>query len=305
MVMPEGLGSRSPRQADQRLSASAPQGALPRPCYLTDEWLQGHGVRDISELLEALRPESVVMRPEALRAIKATRLSFARNLIARMARERWRTDLRHMEMDRNGVGRFIYGIDASGYQLQFGMLALAPQEFEWPGRIADAGFDFLGAILDGPVDAPRMWRELDELHRKMWSGRTDNQCYGWTAINRSNRFFDHTVERLAEGKQPDLDFLATGGGYIVRNAGWHGNGRLGRDLGSPSARTIHSPIPTTWTCSHFISSVSPASMSPRRLPASATHRVRQPCPLKSSARWGSVIRRAWAWWRRWFGGLRG
>jgi hypothetical protein len=95
------------------------------------------------------------------------------------------------------------------------------------GRIADAGFDFLGAILDGPVDAPRMWRELDELHRKMWSGRTDNQCYGWTAINRSNRFFDHTVERLAEGKQPDLDFLATGGGFIVRNAGWHGNGRFG------------------------------------------------------------------------------
>ena len=200
---------------------------MPRPAYLTDEWLREHGVRDIDELLGALRPETVVMRPESLRAIKATRLSFARNLISRMARERWRIELRHMEMDRNGVGRFIYGIEANGHQLHFGMLAFAPQEVEWPGRIADAGFDFLGAVLDGPVDAPRMWRELDELNGKMWSGRTDNQCYGWTAINRSNRFFDHTVERLAEGKQPDLDFLATGGGYIVRNAGWHGNGRFG------------------------------------------------------------------------------
>ncbi len=167
------------------------------------------------------------MRPESLRAMKATRLSFARNLISRMARERWRIELRHMEMNRIGVGRFIYGIDANGYQLHFGMLAFAPQEVEWPGRIADAGFDFLGAILDGPVDAPRMWRELDELRDRMWSGRTDNRCYGWTAINRSNRFFDHTVESLAAGKQPDLDFLAAGGGYIVRNAGWHGNGRFG------------------------------------------------------------------------------
>jgi hypothetical protein len=35
------------------------------------------------------------------------------------------------------------------------------------------------------------------------------------------------VERLATGRQPDGAFLATGGGYVIRNAGWYGNGRQG------------------------------------------------------------------------------
>jgi len=137
------MAAHETRHAIGDASGGRSREVLPRPAYLTDEWLHAHGIRDIDGLLGALRPETVVMQPESLRAIKATRLSFARNLISRMARERWRIELRHMEMDRTGVGRFIYGIDANGHQLHFGMLAFAPREFEWPGRIADAGFDFL------------------------------------------------------------------------------------------------------------------------------------------------------------------
>jgi hypothetical protein len=184
-------------------------------------------VDDVDALLDRLRPEDLVASPEALRAAKATRLSFARSLVARMVRERWRIELCHIELDDMGAGRLIYSIDANGRTMHFGVHSFRPQEFEWAGRIADAGFDFLGAILDGPLDMPRMMRELDELTTKMWVGRTDNVSYGWTAANRSNRFFDHTVECLSEGRQPDVEYLASGGGYIIRNAGWHGNGRFG------------------------------------------------------------------------------
>ena len=49
--------------------------------YLTDEWLRAHGVRDVDALLQRLRPEDHVMRPDVLRTIKAPRFSFARSLL--------------------------------------------------------------------------------------------------------------------------------------------------------------------------------------------------------------------------------
>lgn len=210
-----------------RQNEKSGSGAVPRPPYLTDEWLRAHGVRDIDALLSRLRPEDLVMRPETLRAIKATRFSFARSLVERMSRERWRIELSYIDLDKSGAGRLVYTIDAVGHRMYFAVISFPPQEFEWAGRLADAGFDFLGAIVDGPADHDRLMKELDELATKMWVGRTDNTSYGWTAANRSNRFFDHTVDCLTEGRQPDVEYLASGGGYIIRNAGWHGNGRFG------------------------------------------------------------------------------
>jgi hypothetical protein len=200
---------------------------VPRPPYLTDAWLHAQGVRDIDGLLSRLRPEDAVMRPEVLRTIKATRFSFARSLVERMSREKWRIALSHIDVDTSGAGYLIYTIDIGSRQMLFGVKSFPPQEVEYAGRIADPGFDFLGAIVAGPADRARVIRELDEFATNMWMGRTDNSSYGWTAANRSNRFFDHTVDCLAAGKQPDVEYLASGGGYIIRNAGWHGNGRFG------------------------------------------------------------------------------
>jgi hypothetical protein len=227
--------------------SNEPADALvpPRPPYLTDAWLRAHDIADITAVLARLRSEELVMRPETLRAIKATRFGFARSLVDKMTRERWKIELTHIGMEESGAGRLVYTISTGGHVAHFAVIAFPPQEFEWAGRIADAGFDFLGAIVDGPASHARLMAELDELSSNMWKGRTDNQAYGWTAANRSNRFFDHTVDSLAQGRQPDVDYLASGGGYIVRNAGWHGNGRFGSrswlSLGSehPFAHPYH------------------------------------------------------------------
>lgn len=211
----------------QILADSRDGSAMPRPPYLTDEWLQRHGVEDIGGLLGRLRPEDEVMRPEILRAIKATRFSFARSLLARMSENRWRIELASIDIDQEGAGRLIYTIWAEGRKFLFGVMSFPPQETEYAGRIADGGFDFIGTIMDGSADHARVMGELDEFATKLWSGRTDNGTYGWTQANRSNRFFDHTTESLASGRQPDIEYLASGGGYIVRNAGYFGNGRFG------------------------------------------------------------------------------
>jgi hypothetical protein len=121
-------------------------GAVPRPAYLTDEWLRSHGVRDAYALLQRLRPEDRVMRPEVLRTIKAPRFSFARSLVEHMTEQRWRIELSHIDIDKVGAGRLVYTIHAAGRQFHFGVMSFPPQEIEYAGRIADPASIFLGPL---------------------------------------------------------------------------------------------------------------------------------------------------------------
>lgn len=198
-----------------------------RPPYLTDEWLASHGVADLAEIQAYMRNEDEVMRPEVLRAIRPTRLSFSRSLIRRMTAEAWKIALTHSTLDADGVGTLIYSISATGHDLHFAVVSNAPDGPERLGRVCDMKYDFLGSLRDGEVDLAAAEADLKELAEKIWSGRTGNDTLGWTVANRSVRFFDHAVEQLSLGKQPNTDLLSGGGGYIIRNAGWLGNGRFG------------------------------------------------------------------------------
>jgi len=200
----------------------------PWPVFLDEDFLARHGVLRSAELQRAMRPEDVAMQPERLRASKASRLSFMRTLVKRMVDRKWRIERRLSDLSLTGEGLMIYDIDAEGSALSFVVWASAPEsEEDRLGRFYETRYDFYGAMLEGKVDRSRAQAEADRMRHNVWQGRTDNGCLGWTVANRSNRFFNHVLERLAAGRQPDQAFLSSGGGYIVRNAGWYGNGRHG------------------------------------------------------------------------------
>ncbi|MEW6438827.1 MAG: hypothetical protein AB1508_16840 [Pseudomonadota bacterium] len=200
---------------------------LPIPPYLSQGWFDTHGISDVDLVLANLRSESCVMRPARLRAIKATPLSFARSLVKRMIAEKWRIERRLIDIDRDGVGKLIYRIFAAGRDFTFVVFSRRSDGTEHPGRIFESNFDLLAALFEGDVDDSRIEHEQQQLDGRLWQGRTDNSCLGWTLANRSVRFFNHIVEHLTQGRQPDKEFLKSGGGYIIRNAGWYGNGRFG------------------------------------------------------------------------------
>lgn len=50
---------------------------------------------------------------------------------------------------------------------------------------------------------------------------------GWTVANRGTRTFDNVVDALSNGDQPDPVELEHNGGYLIRNGGYYGNGRMG------------------------------------------------------------------------------
>jgi hypothetical protein len=227
--------------------AAAGSGVRRLPLGPWEEWLRGIFGAELEDVLSCLRGEDEVMTPEALRAMPPTRLSFTNGLVRRMLDRGWSIGRRHLDIDRDGCGTAVYEIEAEGVTFHFGVFAHPPDEAR-QGRIREDEYDFFGAILEGPVDMERLARDHDAFTRSAWGARTTADTYGWTVANRSNRLFEHVAGELARGVQPTAAHLAANGGYLIRNAGYYGNGRAGtrawRSLpdGHPLASPYHADV---------------------------------------------------------------
>ncbi|WP_342642099.1 hypothetical protein [Rhodoligotrophos ferricapiens] len=184
------------------------------------------GAERLAAMRERLRDPDAIMTPDALSAMKACSLSFSRTLLDKMVEERWQIRCRNIEVDREGNGFAVYDLTVGRHSFSLIVRACWDGE-EKPGRRMDRTADFIASLTRHRADDALIARELAAMAIPHWGGRTDAASYGWTAANRSQRFFEHAVERLEHGEQPDLDELAQGGGYVIRNAGFYGNGRAG------------------------------------------------------------------------------
>jgi hypothetical protein len=202
-----------------RAAVNVPEWALAAlPAELAEEV---HGAADL------IRHPDEVMTAETFRGMTSSRLSFAQTLVSRMVRERWDIRLAVCDIGADGTGFMAYAIDAAGHELSFGVHVYEPLPLGKPRLFRDTKVEFLGILLRGRVDMDRFRREKDEFDSNLWRGRTDNQVYGWTIAGRGTRVFDDVVDTLARGEQPDVATLDANGGYILRNGGYYGNGRMG------------------------------------------------------------------------------
>jgi hypothetical protein len=192
------------------------------PTELADE------VRSV--VVPFLRPPDVALGQSVLRGMSATRLSFAQTLVRRMVEHRWQINLQQCEIDEDSTGFMAYDIQADELHISFGVYVYPPLPFDDSGQpqmFRSMQREFLGILLDGPIDMERFERERHEFDTQMWRGRSDSKVYGWTIASRGTRNFDQVVQALVDGHQPDLARLDMTGGYILRNSGYYGNGRMG------------------------------------------------------------------------------
>lgn len=181
----------------------------------------------VRKAVPLMRSPAEAMRPKTLRGMTATRLSFAQTLVHRMAQHRWRITLTHCRVAQDGTGFLAYDIRAEDLHLSFGVFVYPPLPLGHQRLFRDTQVEFLGILLDGPVDTERFERERAEFDARLWRGRTDSTVYGWTIASRGTRTFEEVVTSLESGEQPSVDFLDASGGYILRNGGYYGNGRMG------------------------------------------------------------------------------
>ncbi len=178
-----------------------------------------------TEGMPQLRPPGEIMRLERMGASFPTRLSFVRQLIRRMIRERWRFERMRIDLDHNGVGHTIHAVHGSRrtYSLVGFSGLIDPRERT--DRVIARAWDATFSLFDGIPGAADIERLAVNTPRQE-AGRFTASELVLARANRSGRIFDHVVERLAGGRQPCRDLMEDVG-YLMRTTAVYGSGKFG------------------------------------------------------------------------------
>lgn len=173
----------------------------------------------------ARRPPEVVVRLARMGSFHQSRLSFMRILLRRLKAENWRFERRRFDIDEKGVGVAVY--TAHGPERSYSLVAFAhdlPPEMR-SDRVIATAWDATFTLFDGIPGAADIER-LRENVPKQEAGRVSERELSVSRANRSVRLWEHVVERLAAGRQPDAEKVAEVG-YLMRTTAVYGSGKLG------------------------------------------------------------------------------
>ncbi len=172
-----------------------------------------------------LRSPEDVMRLARMGSFHATRLSFMRILLRRMAAEGWTVERTVWEIDDNGVGRAVYEVRTP--DRVYSLVAFAndlPDHLRTDRVIAEA-WDATFTLFDGTPDADELTR-LQENVPFQEAGRMSERELTLSRANRSVRLFAHVIDALASGQQPSARELESVG-YLMRTTAVYGSGKFG------------------------------------------------------------------------------
>jgi len=165
------------------------------------------------------------MQPATLGAARLTKHSFSRSMLRKAARNGWTGRRRTFDMDELGQGEVVYEVNAGDHVLTFVGFTRVIDEAEHTDRVIGGAWEITAALVDGPVDDALM----DELRAnvpRQERGRFGANVLVLTRGNRSVRFFESIIGRLAAGLQPDPNDVADAG-YLMRSTAFYGNGKFG------------------------------------------------------------------------------
>ncbi|MBV8185388.1 MAG: hypothetical protein JOY76_11960, partial [Hyphomicrobiales bacterium] len=173
----------------------------------------------------SLRPPNEVMRLSRLGSAHQTRLSFLRALLRRMRDEKWRVAKHAFDIDERGVGKAIYTVDVKGRLLSLVAFGheLAPDERT--DRVIAQAWDATFVLFDGLPNRQDVARLAANVPRQE-AGRYLATELVLARANRSVRLFDHVLDSLAQGRQPD-EASVEAIGYLMRTTAVYGNGKFG------------------------------------------------------------------------------
>lgn len=182
-------------------------------------------MRLAAEAPPAPRDPNVLMKPERLAALQPSRLSLTRTFMRKAVNERWNFTRLSFDIDARSVGTAHYRLDANGTIIDFPLTSFEYKGEGRTGRIIGRAWDMMGGLIDGATSVEEANLMRAELP-KLYEGRATSNTLTWARANRSSRAFNHTIEALAAGRQPDIATLAEVC-YLMRNTGIDGNGTFG------------------------------------------------------------------------------
>ena len=169
-----------------------------------------------------LRDPDEIMKLDRMGSMFPSRMSFMRTLIRNLSRKAAIINRTLWEMDTEGFGRAVYSVTIGKeiYSLVAFSNKLDPSNRT--DRVIAEAWDSSYVLYDGVPDK----KEIDRLEKQVplqEAGRYTSKDLILSRANKSVRLFSHVVERLKNGKQPDLEMIRDIG-YLMRTTAVYGNG---------------------------------------------------------------------------------
>ena len=160
-----------------------------------------------------------------LGAFSSSRLSFARSLIRKMARQRWRVTQTRFDLDADGYGEVIYRIQTPQARYHVVIFSRYLDDALRSDRVIAEAWDLTFGLVEGDVEDDLM-ASLSENVPLQEAGRQHPNLLVISRANRSVRNFSSFVDQLSQGRQPADSLLKTAG-YLYRTTAVYGNGKFG------------------------------------------------------------------------------
>jgi hypothetical protein len=170
-----------------------------------------------------LRNPNIIMKLSRLGSFHQSKLSFLRSFLREFKDWDYKRDL--FNLDNDGYGEAIYSFKKKERVYSLVCFANEIKDQERSDRVIATKWDAAFTLHDGVPSENDIKRLKNEVP-KQEIGRLTFKELTLSRANKSVRVFNHVVENLSEGKQPDLDLLSKVG-YLYRTTAVYGSGKFG------------------------------------------------------------------------------
>ena len=170
-----------------------------------------------------LRDPNTIMKLSRLGSFHQSRLSFLRSFLNEFKDWKYKRDL--FDLDKNGFGVAVYSFKKKNRVYSLICFANKIDDVERSDRVIATKWDAAFTLHDGSPSKQDIVRLKSQVP-KQEVGRLSYKELTLSRANRSVRVFNHVVDSLSEGVQPNLDLLNKVG-YLYRTTAVYGSGKFG------------------------------------------------------------------------------
>ena len=170
-----------------------------------------------------LRNPNIVMKLSRLGSFHQSKLSFLRSFLKEFKDWEYKKDL--FELNEFGYGTAVYSFKKSTRVYSLICFANELNKKERSDRVIATKWDAAFTLYDGVPSK----RDIDRLRNEVPKQEVGRLSYKELTLSRANksvRVFEHVVQSLSEGNQPDIELLAKVG-YLYRTTAVYGSGKFG------------------------------------------------------------------------------
>ena len=166
-----------------------------------------------------------IMKLKNLGSYHPTRLSFSRQLIITLIRERWIFKFQDWKINKHGKGYCI--ISTKNKKDVFSLIIFSHliKDEERSDRVIADKWDFTFSLFTGLPNE----KELKHLKKNIPLQENGNHLKKQLTLSRANkstRLFNHFLTNLSQGLQPEFEQVKKIG-YLLRTTAVYGNGKFG------------------------------------------------------------------------------